>query len=71
MSRIRNPFDEVNMSVLAEIVDYRERAGKTKAIPIGTEKVPKRDRIAELTRLTPEERAKLLQTMGRKVLETL
>ena len=71
MARHRNPFDIVNLAVLSEIVDYRELANKTKAIQIGTEKVPKRDRIAELTRMTPEERGKLLQTMGRKALETL
>ncbi len=71
MPRQRNPFDVVNLAVLAEIVDYRELAGKSKSIPIGTERVPTRDRIAELTRMTPEERGKLLQAMGRRVLETL
>ncbi|KKN40163.1 hypothetical protein LCGC14_0735950 [marine sediment metagenome] len=71
MPPLRNPFDVVNLSVLEEIVGYREKAAESKAIPIGTEKMPKRDRMAHLKSMAPEERAKLLATMGRKVLETL
>ena len=71
MPTLRNPFDEVNLAVLGEIVEYRERASKSKAIPIGTEKESKRDRMNRLEKMTPEERSKLLSTLGRKALEDL
>ena len=64
MPAIRNPFDDTNFAVLAELSDYRNRAIKAKPIPLGMEKVRRSVADARIASLSMEDRQNLLAEIG-------
>ena len=68
---ILNPFEKSNLTILTEIVEYKERAAKANPVVMGTERIDKRTGLARIQKMSPEERVAMLDKMGSKMLEML